>query len=272
MRLAFTIAYLGDHFFGSQQQNSNRTVEGEFIATCKRLNLFDDWREAKFAFAGRTDRGVHAFGQVCSFTTDLPQRAVECLNLQLPRDCWCRGYAEVDEDFHPRYAARSRTYRYYLIEPSLDITPMAEAARYFEGTHNFSSIARTEGRNPLRTLHRVRVWKEDPFIIIEVQGESFLWHMVRGMTTVLREVGAGTADSGKVTTLLEKTMKDRVSPAPAEGLVLWEVDCGIRFIPVPLGERHEGYLTVEQKKHQLQGKIISLLHCHDTFSPTPRAS
>jgi len=67
VRLAFRLSYLGSRFFGSQQQAASRTVEGEFIAACKRLSLFDDWREAGFLSAGRTDRGVHARGQVIAF-------------------------------------------------------------------------------------------------------------------------------------------------------------------------------------------------------------
>jgi tRNA pseudouridine38-40 synthase len=258
MRLAFCIAYLGDNFFGSQVQASQRTVEGEFIAACRRLDLFSDWKQAGFSAAGRTDRGVHAFGQVCAFTTGFPERALDCLNLQLPRDCWCRGYAEVEDTFHPRYAAMSRTYRYYMNEPSLDLPTMAEASRFFEGVHDFSSFARPEGRNPVRILHRVRVWREDPFVIMEVRGESFLWHMVRGMATVLYEVGMGKAEKDDIVRLLEEKGKVRVPAAPAEGLVLWEVDCGIQFVPLPKGDRQQHYLAGEHRHHLFMGMLTSL--------------
>jgi tRNA pseudouridine38-40 synthase len=257
MKLAFSVAYLGEHFFGSQMQASERTVEGEFVAACRRLDLFGDWREAGFAFAGRTDRGVHARGQVGAFTTDFPKRAVESLNLQLPRDCWCRGYAEVADSFHPRYEAHSRTYRYYLTEPSLDLEAMAEAAPAFEGTHDFSSFARTDGRNPVRTIQQVRVWREQPFIVIEVRGESFLWHMVRSMVTLLSHIGAKKADREDIIRLLESTEAERIDAAPPEGLILWEVDCGIRFTPLPMGPRHETYLTAEHRRHLLFGEITS---------------
>ena len=97
-------------------QAQNRTVEGEFIATCQRLSLFEDWRKAGFVSAGRTDRGVHARGQVIAFTTDAPDRAIATINLQLPPDLWCSAYAVVPEQFHPRYDAKSRTYRYFFSE------------------------------------------------------------------------------------------------------------------------------------------------------------
>jgi tRNA pseudouridine38-40 synthase len=257
MRLAFSVAYLGEHFFGSQMQASERTVEGEFVAACRRLDLFDDWRKAGFAFAGRTDRGVHARGQVGAFTTDYPKRAVECLNFHLPRDCWCRGYAEVVDSFHPRYEAHSRTYRYYLTQPSLDLEAMADAAPAFEGTHDFSSFARTDGRNPVRTIQQVRVWREQPFVVIEVRGESFLWHMVRSMVSLLSSIGEGRREREDILHLLESTEAGKIDAAPSEGLILWEVDCGIRFSPLPIGLRHEKYLAAEHRRHLLFGEITS---------------
>jgi tRNA pseudouridine38-40 synthase len=83
MRLAFRLSYLGSRFYGSQMQASERTVEGEFVAACQRLSLFSDWREAGFQFAGRTDRGVHARGQVAAFTTAEPERAQAVINTQV---------------------------------------------------------------------------------------------------------------------------------------------------------------------------------------------
>ncbi|MCG7854592.1 MAG: tRNA pseudouridine(38-40) synthase TruA, partial [Methanoregulaceae archaeon] len=76
MRLAFRTAYLGDRFYGSQVQAEERTVEGEFIAACQRMELFTDPRDARFLAAGRTDRGVHAKSQVYAFTTLFPERAI----------------------------------------------------------------------------------------------------------------------------------------------------------------------------------------------------
>ena len=95
VRLAFRVSYLGSRFYGSQMQASDRTVEGEFIETCRRLSLFEDWRSAGFQSAGRTDRGVHARGQVIAFSTDAPDRAISTINLQLPPDLWCTAYARV---------------------------------------------------------------------------------------------------------------------------------------------------------------------------------
>ncbi len=201
MRLAFRVAYLGDGFFGSQMQADRRTVEGEVIAAAGRLALFDDWRAARFAFAGRTDRGVHARAQVMAFDTADPGRARTALNLQLPRDCWCTGVAEVPESFHPRYDARSRTYRYFFPKTRLDREAMECAARAFPGLHDFSRFARVEGKDPVRKILSARIFDDGPagdeFPCFEVTAESFLWQMVRGMAGALHLVGAGQARRGR---------------------------------------------------------------------------
>jgi tRNA pseudouridine38-40 synthase len=255
MRLAFCVAYLGDRFFGSQVQEGVRTVEGEYIAACQRLGLFSDWKAARFASAGRTDRGVHACGQVIAFSTEMPERAIQVLNHQLPRDCWCRGYAVVDEEFHPRYQARSRTYRYFLCRTLLNVEEMNRAARYFEGTHDFSAFARVEGRNPMRTLHCVLVKQDGPRVMVEVTGESFLWHMVRGIVSFLESVGEGRSTAESVAPLLDHPTDQRIPAAPPEGLVLWEVDCGIPFTSLPLEERHRRSLLDIHRHHCVMEEI-----------------
>jgi tRNA pseudouridine38-40 synthase len=237
VRLAFRVSYLGSRFFGSQQQVSHRTVEGEFIAACQRLSLFEDWREAGFLFAGRTDRGVHARGQVAAFTTRTPERAVRTINTQLPPDCWCTGYAEVPPAFHPRYDATKRTYRYYFTERSSQISLMARAAGRFVGNHNFTNFARLDGRNPNRTVLDATVSEESGFVYLEVTAESFLWHQVRCMATALLRVGNGEEEENFIDELLTTDTKTPLQPAPAEGLILWDTDCSLRWTPLPAGER-----------------------------------
>ena len=161
VRLAFRVSYLGSRFFGSQMQASGRTVEGEFIAACRRLNLFDDWRQANFQSAGRTDRGVHARGQVIAFTTGSPERAISTINLQLPPDLWCSAYAEVPAEFHPRYDARSRTYRYYFSEVPQNIGEMEKASRLFLGIHAVQrqQVARALLLRPPTLSYEGRLWR-----------------------------------------------------------------------------------------------------------------
>ncbi|WAC05257.1 MAG: tRNA pseudouridine(38-40) synthase TruA [Methanoregula sp.] len=259
MRLAFRVSYIGTRFFGSQVQADRRTVEGEFIAACRRLDLFMDFRQAGFLSAGRTDRGVHARGQVISFSTNYPERAITALNAQLPPDCWCTGYAEVPDEFHPRYDARSRTYRYYFAATMADKGEVARAAQLFTGTHNFANFARVRGKNPFRTVHAASIGEERGFVWLEVTADSFLWHQVRCMAAALWQVGAGEIDGGSITALLEQESAKAVPPAPAEGLILWETDCGITFIPMTVDGRSAAYLEYLRRHHALMEQVCRTL-------------
>ena len=259
MRLAFRVSYLGSRFFGSQMQAGCRTVEGEFIASCQHLGLFSDWREAGFLFSGRTDRGVHACGQVVAFTTDAPDRAIQALNVRLPPDCWCTGYAEMPPEFHPRYDARSRTYRYYFSTPPRDVAAMELAARFLVGSHNFTNFARVRGKNPWRNILGITVGEEEDFTYLEVKAESFLWHQVRCMATALFQVGEGEKDETFITSLLEGEVQRALQPAPAEGLILWETDCGIEWIPMPGAVRSLAYMDHVRRHHALMTKVCNVV-------------
>jgi tRNA pseudouridine38-40 synthase len=257
VRLAFRFGYLGDRFGGSQVQAEERTVEGEFIAACIRCELFTDFREARFQTAGRTDRGVHARGQIAAFTTSAPERAVKALNWQLPPDIWVSGYAEVGPSFNPRYDARTRTYRYYFSPEGLDLESMDRAAERFRGTHDFSAFARVQGKDPHRTVLSTRVAPEDDLAFIEVSGESFLWHMVRYMAATLLRVGEGRVDPEHISHCLETGEKCCHSPAPAYGLVLWEVDCGVSFSPIPPDSRTVRHLGQLRDRHAVMERICA---------------
>jgi tRNA pseudouridine38-40 synthase len=262
IRLAFRVSYMGSRFFGSQVQATSRTVEGEFIAACQRLSLFEDWRRAGFLSAGRTDRGVHACGQIISFSTNAPARAIETINLQLPPDLWCTGYAVVPGEFHPRYDAKSRTYRYYFSEIPAKVQEMAIACPHFLGTHDFSRFARVRDKNPKRTVLSIHISEEDGFTFLEVTAESFLWHQVRCMATALLRIGEGVAGEESILYYLQGGGERPISPAPAEGLVLWNTDCGVSWSPLPPGERSAQFMTHLCRHHALMEKVCRVLTDH----------
>jgi tRNA pseudouridine38-40 synthase len=259
VRLAFRVSYLGSRFFGSQIQASSRTVEGEFIAACQRLSLFEDWRQAGFQSAGRTDRGVHARGQVIAFTTDAPDRAIGTINLQLPPDLWCSAFTEVPAQFHPRYDATCRTYRYYFSEVPPRKEEMEKASRHFLGIHDFSNFARVRDKNPLRNILAISIAEEDGFIYLEVTAESFLWHQVRCMATALLRVGNGEKGEESILLYLKGEIDKPLSPAPAEGLVLWETDCNLSWSPLPQEERSSSFMGHQSRHYALMEKVCRLL-------------
>ncbi len=255
VRLAFRVSYLGTRFYGSQMQVDRRTVEGEFVAACRRLSLFDDWRQAGFLFAGRTDRGVHACGQVAAFSTMEPERAVRTINTQLPPDCWCTGYSEVSPAFHPRYDAKFRTYRYYFEEGIYDVGAMGRAAVRFLGNHNFTSFARVGDKNPWRRILAAAVSDHEDVVCLEVTAESFLWHQVRCMATALIRVGLGEVSEDSVTGLLQAPAETPLQPAPAEGLILWETCCGITWQTLEAGKRSTVFLDQIRRHHARMEKV-----------------
>jgi tRNA pseudouridine38-40 synthase len=260
VRLAFRTAYLGDRFYGSQIQADERTVEGEFIDACRRTELFSDPREARFLAAGRTDRGVHARGQVLAFTTLFPERALAALPWQLPRDIRITGYAVVNPEFHPRYRAISRTYRYYFGRSGLDHAVMNDAANHFTGHHDFTRFARIEDqKDPIRTVIASRVFNDSGLLCFEVTAESFLWHMVRYMAAALLLVGEGSWEVESVVQRLEGEENKVVSPAPPDGLVLWDVDCGISFEPIGDAGPSRSFLKNRLEHHVVMARICENL-------------
>lgn len=260
MRLALRLSYFGDNFFGSQMQPGLRTVEGEVIAACKHLGIFKDWREAGFVAAGRTDRGVHARCQVCSFSTDKPDRINRALNRILPEDLWCTAWTEVPDGFHPRYSAISRTYRYYFTPVPGDIDLMNEAAEVFIGQHDFSLFARTSDRNPVREILDARVFEDGLFAVFEVTGKSFLRNMVRGMATAIERVGRGEIDSEDLLRFLGGDSGWRIPAAPSEGLLLWEIEYEIPFAPLPIDEKSHRYRARwRHRYHTLMAEVSALL-------------
>jgi tRNA pseudouridine38-40 synthase len=264
VKLAFRVAYRGDNFTGSQMQPGCRTVEGEFIAACMRLGLFAHWREARFSASGRTDRGVHATGQVFSFLTGIPDRAVVALNYQLPPDCWCTGYFVAWPGFHPRYDAKFRTYRYFFREQDLDVSRMETAAALFQGIHDFSGFARVDNKNPRRKVLAASIGKDDGIVYLEITAESFLWHMVRCIATTLRDVGMGTCDVADVTGRLEGNYSDGIHPAPPEGLVLWDVAYDLQFTALPQEGRRQGTINDWQGYHRVMTTICRIFAEQDT--------
>lgn len=267
MNLAFRFSYFGDRFFGSQVQPLLRTVEGEFIESCRLLRLFDDWREANFVTAGRTDRGVHARNQVCSFSTDKPDRAIQALNRVLPADIWCTAWAAAPDGFHPRYSAASRTYRYYFFPTPGDTAAMHEAAGAFLGRHDFSAFARASDRSPERTIFSARVFEDGPFAVFEVTGKSFLWNMVRCMATALERVGRRETGVGEIARLL--TTPERVPAAPPGGLILWDIGYDIPFTPLPVDEKSRRYLADRHRHHVLMAEVSAHLEPGNRRPDTP---
>ena len=196
--------------------------------------------------AGRTDRGVHARGQVAHFDTDASRPGaawVRGTNALLPDSVAVRWSAAVGEDFHARYSAVSRTYRYELVNRavrpaiaaryagwfhgSLDVEVMREAAAELVGEHEFSAFrsAECQAKSPVRTVHSLLVERSGEKIEFLIRANAFLHHMVRNIVGTLVYAGKDRRPAQWVKEILDSRERSRAAPTFApEGLYLESVE------------------------------------------------
>jgi tRNA pseudouridine38-40 synthase len=234
--------YDGTNYRGWQVQSEGLTVQGIVEKKLREITGED----IHLVGSGRTDSGVHAFGQVANFKTKsrLDVHAIlRALNSLLPPDIVIRKAEEVEESFHARKQSRSKIYQYRILNRDLrsafhhkyawhlslklDLEEMRKATRILIGEHDFSSF-RSVG-SPTRTTIRKVIragWKmgRDGLLQFEIEANGFLKQMVRAMVGTLVEVGKGKINSEEFRKILESGDRKKAGPtAPAHGLFLIEV-------------------------------------------------
>lgn len=241
-RYMCTICYDGTLFSGYQVQPGRRTVQSEIEAALKKLHKGND---VKITASGRTDAGVHAKGQVIHFDSPLfiPEGSwVKALQAHLPDDIVIRKAERVETNFHARFDAVGKEYRYFVrLAPEkdpftrhyqfhftypLNVERMRETVSYLIGTHDFTSFcsAKSEVVDRVRTISAIELIEEEELLVFRFSGNGFLYNMVRILTGTLLEVGRGLRRPEDIPQILKQ--KDRQlagKTAPAHGLYLWEV-------------------------------------------------
>ena len=240
-RLAVGLEYDGTRYAGWQAQPGLPTVQDSLQ---KALSAVADHAVAAVA-AGRTDAAVHAVGQVAHFdtTAERPLRGwVLGANSHLPPDISVNWAIEVERDFHARYTAQARSYRYCLLQratrpallrdrvcwvrETLDVPAMHEAAQALVGEHDFSTFRAIECQSPtpMRHLDAIAVTADGALVTLEVTANAFLQHMVRNIAGSLLQVGEGKRSPNWIGQLLAARDRARAGvTAPAAGLYLWKV-------------------------------------------------
>jgi tRNA pseudouridine38-40 synthase len=195
MTRAFELAYDGTAYAGWQVQENARTIQG-VIEDCLEKVVK---RRVRVTYAGRTDAGVHAIGQVIAFSSESSmtgEQFVRGLNSLLPLDIRIMRALEVEPTFHPRYDARARWYRYLIwngkelvpffrhyafwLSRDLDISLISGYCERIVGEHDFTSFATlTPGENPVRTITSCEVRRRKGFVVFDIVANSFLRKMVR---------------------------------------------------------------------------------------------
>lgn len=255
IKVALGIEYNGSRYYGWQRQAEVESVQGHLEQA---LSKVADEPITVFC-AGRTDAGVHATGQVVHFITQAQRKDAAWtmgVNAHLPLDIAVRWVKTVDDDFHARFSATARRYRYiifnYRLPPAvlargvtqfhfpLDAARMEHAGQSLLGENDFTSFraVQCQSRMPWRNVNHLKVTRHGAYIVVDIKANAFVHHMVRNIVGSLMEVGCGNQPKSWIADLL--AAKDRslaAATAPADGLYLVAVDYPARFkLPMaPMG-------------------------------------
>ncbi len=242
MNIRLRISYDGSSYHGWQRQDNALTIQ----------QLIE---EAIFKITGnmpsvcgcsRTDAGVHAASYYCNFYSDtqIPcEKLPIALNTALPRDVRVESACYVEEDFHSRFSAKNKTYRYYirnsrvagafsgryshLVPVELDVSKMQQAAKAIVGEHDFTAFMATgsQQKTTVRTVNSLTVEKTDNMICIEINANAYLYNMVRIIAGTLIYVGIGKLQPRDIPEIIESRDRTRAGiTAPAKGLFLYQVN------------------------------------------------
>jgi tRNA pseudouridine38-40 synthase len=237
-KIKLTIAYDGSGYHGWQRQTNNLTIEEVVSETISGLI----GHEVKVQGASRTDAGVSALGQAASMEIDSPiptENLAKAITDRLPEDIVVSEAQEVPGGFDVISDVKSKLYRYSIytgkVRPvfeirnvwhlpvKLDIEAMNKAAEYLVGKHDFKSFASTADNreSSVRTIFRCEVRQEGQKIYFDVEGDGFLYNMVRNIVGTLVEVGVGRMEAGRIKEVLEAKNRTAAGPiAPPQGLCL----------------------------------------------------
>ena len=235
------LAYDVTNFQGFQRQEKGRTVQATVEAALSSIG----WQNSALSAAGRTDAGVHATGQVIAFEfgwKHSPEELRNAINANLPPDIAVQSVEEVRDEFHPRYTATARRYRYRMfinqvrqplreryawrVWPPVLLDLLNEAARGFVGTYDFSAFGSPHqpGGSTIRQIFASDWQSDGSDLVYEILGNAFLYHMVRRLVSFQVEVGQEKRNPEELIGLLKGEQEFLVQGlAPAQGLVLSEV-------------------------------------------------
>ncbi len=239
MRVMINISYEGTQFEGFAPQPHGRTVSNSLMRTLAKIYK----QEIKIHGSSRTDSNVSARCQYIVYDQPFiiePASIVRALNCNLEDGIYCISAEEVDSNFQPRYEVKNKTYTYtitqkydlfnrnheYYIHTKLDYKAMDDACKYLVGTHDFSSFcsSNTDVQSKVRTINSLSTRQEGDRIIIEINGDGFLYNMVRIIAGTLIVIGLGKDKPESMETILNA--EDRscaYSTAPAHGLMLEKI-------------------------------------------------
>ncbi|MCG2711855.1 MAG: tRNA pseudouridine(38-40) synthase TruA [Candidatus Omnitrophica bacterium] len=243
------VEYVGTRYSGWQTQSKKAAAKGRNTATIQQTieNVLEQilQQHINLTASGRTDAGVHAKAQCANFkvVSDIPlEKLKTAINSLLSQDIRVKSIKYVKSDFHCRYNAKSKVYRYVILNNvngsaflretafhvyrPLDVKLMQKQAMALKGRHDFKSFqaADKKERSSLRTIYSISVKKRGNLIFIDIEADGFLYNMVRNIVGTLIEIGRGKMEPGAMKKILDKKNRKFAGPtAPAKGLCLLKV-------------------------------------------------
>jgi len=241
--IKLTVSYDGTDYAGWQVQRNAKTIQAEIEKALKKILK----EKVRLTGAGRTDSGVHAEAQVTNFITKSaipPEKIRPALNSHLPDDISVMKAENAAPDFHSQFDAKSKVYRYAILQgsvdipfsrryyhrvpPALDIALMAKEARSLIGRHDFKAFQAKSALSPIRdtarTVKNITVRKKKDFIYIDIEADGFLHNMVRNIVGTMIEIGRGYFPEGSMKRIMLSRDRRTAGPtAPAKGLILIKV-------------------------------------------------
>ena len=241
--IKMTIRYDGSRYKGFQRLKDNdMTIQGKIEDVLSKMTN----ENIEIIGSGRTDMGVHAYGQVANFKTNSNlsiDKIKSYLYEYLPKDIVITNLEEVDERFHSRYNVKSKVYLYKIynnkfhdpflrrytthIPKKLDIELMKDASKYFIGEHDFTSFAssKSKKKSNVRTIYSINIKEDNDLIEIYFEGNGFLYNMVRIMTGALIDVGHKKISPEDIKKMIKEKDRTKSSDtALAKGLYLYKVN------------------------------------------------
>lgn len=240
-RFKLIVAYDGSNYNGFARQPNGVTIQETLEQAIEKIVQ----HKVIIKGAGRTDTGVHAKGQCCTFDseTKVPaERLVSAINSKLPRDIAVKSVEVVSEDFHPRFGAKRKTYRYQILNSKsrdpfldkysllypykLDVELMRAAAKEMVGEHDFICFcsAGSSVKDTVRTIYDIHIKQDGDLISVDICGNGFLYNMVRIIIGTLLKVNEGKLSTGDIRKIIESKNRDLAGPtAPPQGLTMVEI-------------------------------------------------
>ncbi len=235
------IEYDGKKFGGWQKQPNKLNIQGEIEKAIEEIT----GEAVELNASGRTDAGVHSLGQTANFKTnseiDISKMAI-AINSKLKQSIRIIKAEEVDEKFHARYSCKGKKYKYvinnskygsaiyrdleYHMPIKLNVEAMQKGIKYFEGEHDFKSFkaSGTSSKSSVRTIYSAKVIEDGERIIVELEGNGFLYNMVRIISGTIVDVGLGKIKPEEIPEIIESKDRTRAGKTlPPQGLYLVEV-------------------------------------------------